>query len=122
MAARILAIIDRGSDGTPQQYADLLDFCVGLRTSFGSMDVILRGSTVSCVLSANEGGDGAVTALSYTARRVRTLVRTGCRVWADEADLACLGVPVETVMDGVAPTDTDALAVTWPEYEEVWFL
>lgn len=122
MAARILAIMDRGADGTAAQYADLLDFCVGLRTSFGSMDLILRGSTVTCALSASEGDNVEADTLSYSARRVRALVRTGSTVWADDADLAGLGCPVETVIDGVITADADALAVKWRDYEEVWFL
>lgn len=107
MPARVLAVVERGLGSTEQQHADLIDFCLGLRTSFGSLDVVLRGSAASCAL---EGG--------AVERKLRTLMRIGTRVWADDAGL----VGRECVLDGVVVTDTDELATGWDSYEEVWFL
>lgn len=107
MAARILAVVERGPRSTAQQRADLIDFCLGLRTSFGSLDLVLSGSAAACAL---EGG--------AEARKLRTLMRIGARVWVDGADLADQPRP----MDGVVVADTDALAVGWHAYEQVWFL
>lgn len=127
MAARILAVIDRDTHGAaPAQYNDLLYFCVGVRAQFGSVDVVLRGSAVTCALRDQDtpGSDGGGTAEGTDGlsprRYLRTLIRTGVTVWADEADLA--GSPGTAVLDGVAVTDTDALAARWHEYGEVWFL
>lgn len=127
MTPPILAVIDRGSQGTAEQYADLLYFCVGLRTSFGRMDLMLRGSAVVCALEAPDAGalvddDATAGKLADAQRYLRTLVRTGVEVWADHPDLVVLGHPAPTLLDGVATADTDALAVRWPEYEKVWFL
>jgi hypothetical protein len=123
MAVRILAVIERrlpppardGADDVPRQVQDLLHFCVGLRVQFGSVDVVLRGSAAACAL-------GEPKSLPDALRYLRALVRTGARVWADDADLRELGYANAPLLDGVAVTDTDALAATWHEYEEVWCL
>lgn len=107
MPARVLAIVERGPRSTAEQRSDLIDFCLGLRTSFGSLDLVLCGSAVACALED-----------SAEARKVRTLMRIGTRVWADQADLEGRGRPI----DGVTVADADALAAGWHAYEEVWFL
>lgn len=107
MPARVLAVVERGPRSTEQQHADLIDFCLGLRTSFGSLDLVLRGAVASCAV---EGG--------AEARKLRTLMRIGTRVWVDGAGLE----DRERVLEGVVVTDTDELATGWEAYEEVWFL
>lgn len=121
MAARILAAIERGQPGgspgqdgdLAKQLDDLLQFCLGVRTQFGSMDLVLRGAAVACASD---------TQTSNAQRYLRTLVRTGVRVWVDATDLAELGCPESALMDGVTTADTDAMARSWHEYREVWFL
>lgn len=126
MTARVLAVIDRDSFGSaPTRYNDLLYFCVGVRAQFGSVDVVLRGSAVSCALDApapgaSPGGPPGAKEGIGPHRYLQTLLRTGAAVWADEADLSRL--PRAPVLDGIAVADTDALAARWHEYEEVWFL
>lgn len=128
MAARILAVIERDYPATAQaQYGDLFYFCVGIRTQFGSMDLVLRGSAVTCALNAPDTRTprrGNDTATNHPAPQqyLRTLIRTGVRVWADDADLTARGDPDGTLLNGVVAADTDALAVRWHEYQEVWFL
>jgi hypothetical protein len=132
MTARILAVIERGypasSDG---RYRDLLFFCVGVRTQFKSMDLLLCGGAVTCAVSrahpsppAGAAPDGSSAPGSAPApeQYLRTLIRTGVRIWADGIDLAACGHSAESLLDGVTAVDADALATTWREYEEVWFL
>lgn len=122
MAARILAVIDRRyPDARAEQHADLIDFCVGLRARFGRIDLVLRGSAVTCAVGPPvppRGGDRPAD----RHRELRTLLRSGVRVWADRADLAAFGHPDGPLLADVVATDTDALATGWHEYEKVWFL
>lgn len=127
MAARILAVIDRGSHGTEEQHRDLLEFCVGVRLQFGSMDLVLRGSAVGCAVdvsqvSASRDGNGSAKKLPDPQRYLRSLIRTGVQVWADDTDLAELGQSDGPLLDGVVSADADTLALRWQEYEEVWYL
>lgn len=115
MAPRVLAVIDRDCPGT-EDMRDPLYFCVGVRAQFGGTDLVLRGPAVLSALTV------AGTRPSNPQRYVRSLVRAGVRVWADEADLAQHRRADQTVIDGVLTADTDALATRWHEYEEVWFL
>lgn len=128
MAARILAVIDRACPGT-EDLRDPLYFCVGVRAQFGGIDLVLRGSAVPSALVAadepaprrnSEGGNEAP--LANPQRYVRSLVRAGVTVWADEADLAACRGADQALIDGVHTADTDAMATRWHEYEEVWFL
>jgi hypothetical protein len=116
MTAHVLAVVERGPGGTARQLTDLIDFCLGLRTSFGSLDIVLRGSAVACALDGADPSDG------LPGRQLRTLLRIGVGIWADDADLAELGRPQQAVLEGVRTADTDALATSWETYEEVWFL
>jgi hypothetical protein len=116
MTARVLAVVERGNESNARQLTDLIDFCVGLRTSFGSLDLVLRGSAVACALDGGDPSD------DLPGRQIRTLMRIGVQVWADNADVAELGQAEPTLLDGVLATDTDALATGWDAYEEVWFL
>ena len=122
MAARILAVIDRRYPrAAADQHSDLLDFCVGLRTRFGRIDLVLRGSAVACAVrpaQAAPHGNGSPD----QHRQLRALIRSGVRVWADRADLAAVGYPDRPLLADVVVTDTDALAARWHEYEKVWFL
>lgn len=128
MTARILAVIERGypasSDG---RYRDLLYFCVGVRAQFKSMDLVLRGGAVTCAVSqpqTSPPGDpgNAPSGAPAPGQYLRTLIRTGVRVWADGADLAAYGHSAASLLDGVTAVDADAQATTWHDYEEVWFL
>jgi hypothetical protein len=130
MTARILAVIERGypasSDG---RYRDLLYFCVGVRTQFKSMDLVLRGGAVTCAVSQPQtpppgapSPGGAPNGAPAPDQYLCTLIRTGVRVWADGIDLAAYGHSAASLLGGVTAIDADAQATTWHEYEEVWFL
>ncbi|HEY2579854.1 MAG TPA: DsrE family protein [Streptosporangiaceae bacterium] len=121
MAARILAVIERGQQGgSDERYRDLLYFCVGVRTQFKSMDLVLVGAAVACAVStAAEPPPGGPPA---PQQYLRTLIRTGVRVWVDGPDLAASGHSAGSLLAGATAVDTDTLATGWHEYEEVWFL
>lgn len=130
MANGILAIIERGSGAGERQYQDLLYFCVGMRTQFGGLDLVLRGSAVTCALRAPDKATtpkarpaaGDRPSLPEPRRYLRALIRSGVRVWAERADLEALGHHDMPLVEGVSCTNTDALAGTWHTYQGVWFL
>lgn len=120
MTARVLAVIDRRADGTREQIADLIEFCVGVRTGFGSLDLVLRGHSVVCATEGRRPPEQA-DPLEGSRRRLSTLLRIGVRTWVDSTDLA-EHAPGSPLLQGAVEIDTDTLAGTWSTYENVWFL
>ncbi len=121
MTSRVLAIVERHPGDGGGIFADPVDFCVGLRTGLGAVDMVLCGPAVMCALGLSPSGDGS-GALLDSARRVRTLLRTGSRVWVDRDDLAASGHTDDALLDGVVTADIAELATSWHEYDKVWFL
>lgn len=123
-----LAILDRAYRGTAEaQFFDALYGALVLGGSLGGMDVVLRGTAVS---AAVDRGDRPVLRLASVELDVlpdhrgvlAAMVGAGRSVWADEADLAALGLADAPLVPGVRRCDTTGLAVRWGDYDGVWFL
>jgi hypothetical protein len=129
MPAAFLAVIERGYRGSVEvQYGDLLHVCRGLHSALGGVDVILRGSAVGFALAP--GGPPEERSAADTEPGnvpdprdgLTALIDAGAQVWVDEPDLREIGCGDAELVPGSLRCDTDRLAKTWHEYQEVWFL
>lgn len=124
-----LAVVDRGYRGTVEsQFFDALYGILAFHQQLGSIDVVLRGSSVTAALICEDDelrlrlGAGESDPLPSPRASVRAMVAEGITVYVDEPSLNAFGLNPGSLIGGVSCLDTTELAVRWARYDGVWFL